>query len=615
MTLSAFYATRRSQARALIMGIACSLMAALPTTAANITEKQRQALGDYTQIIEDLKLTGMSVVIVDNYEIVHAQAVGLKEFGTNDKVDIDTAFSTASISKAVTGTIAVMLAEKGVLNLDAPVSAYLKRWQLPESDFTKSTPITLRHLFSHTAGTSQSGFADFYPGDDIPTILDSLNGIKLRRYDKPIEIMWAPGSRFKYSGGGFVIAQVAMEDATGKSLAQLAKEMLFEPLGMTNSSMEQVGHPDFPQNVAKAHNLEQKLVGPGGVLINPQIAAGGLWSSANDMAKLVIDLQKALAGKPTKVISPWAAKTATQIETLHKAGGWGLGWARYLGDGNLDWFSHLGYNTGIGGNVMGTMEGGRAIIAFGNGVHRVRVPALDKVVENAISALGWKKDIAARTEAPDPTLIEQLTGSYESLNTGYWSPLHVAATIKQVDGKLLLDNSLSTHKPRELLYVGNGRFRADEFSASDISVSANPADGKTYLTFYREGTDLHSYPMRKLAEGETLPFEVANTQDFGRTLAAYQKKKAQSPKSSMLRPRTLRGAGKRALELGNHKAALNFYKIYTAFYPDDAKAHEGLARVYLATGKQEDAKTAILKSLSLEPGNEEAQKIAAKLGL
>ncbi len=574
MTFSVFsVGQHRNKIQALSVAVAFSLS----IVSVGATAKPNTPFADYEQILKEHKLTGISVAIVDDYEIIHAETAGLKEFGTNDKIDTDTAFSTASISKAVTGVIAAMLAEQGVLDLDTPVSKYLKRWQLPSSEFTKNKPITLRHLLTHTAGTSQSGFADFYPGDDIPTILESLNGVKLRNYDKPIEVMWAPETRFKYSGGGFVVAQVAIEDTTGKTLAQLADEMLFQPLGMKNSSMEQVGHPNFPKNVAKAHNLDQKLIGPGGVLINPQIAAGGLWSSTVDMAKLVIDMQKALAGKPSAVISPWVAHETTRLQTLHKAGGWSLGWARNQPEGNIDWFSHLGYNTGIGGAVLASMEGGKAIIAFGNGVHRARVPAIDAVIKDTINVLGWKKTITASQDKPTAEMIKNMVGTYQNLNQGYWSPFHEVISIKEKDGGLVLQNSIGRRPSKELIYVGEGKFRIDQLSNAEISFQINPADNTPHIAFTRGSSNLVSYPMKQISETAPLPFEVAASGTYQQTLTAYKAWQESTPKSSLLSARNLILAGKHTLSEGNTSGASNFFKICLALHPDNKTAKDLLA--------------------------------------
>ena len=551
--------------------IATSLL--LATTPKAYADTQNN-FTDYEKIISQHRLTGMSVAIVDNYEIIHTETVGLREFGTNKKIDIETAFSAASISKAVTGIVIAMLAEEGIVNLDAPVSTYLKRWQLPLSNYTKDTPVTLRHLLSHTAGTSQSGFADYLPGDDVPTLLESLKGQKLQRTEDPIAIKWKPGTRFKYSGGGFIIAQVAIEDATGKSLAALAQEKLFQPLGMANTTMYQLGHPKFLKNVAKAHSYDQTLVGLGGIPIYPQTAASGMWTNATDMAKLVIDIQKALAGKKSIVISRRVAETTTRLQTLHKAGGWSLGWARNQAEGNLDWFSHLGYNTGIGGAVMATMTGGKAIIVFGNGVHRVRVPAINAVINDTIKVLGWAKPIIPSHNTPSYEVVNKIVGNYENLNQGYWSPFNEVISIKEIDGKLLLQNSIGRSASKKLIYIGGGNFKIDQLTNSEVSFQINPEDNEAHLAFTREDSDLVSYPLKKLSDNKQLPFDVAIKSNFTEALAAYQNWQKRRPNSNLLSARNLIAAGKHASKQGNVNGARNFYKLCLTFHPNNSAAKE-----------------------------------------
>ncbi|NVJ70848.1 MAG: beta-lactamase family protein [Alphaproteobacteria bacterium] len=470
--------------------------------AAHAAEKAESLSIDVDALLEQNKLPGLSVAVVDDYELVYEQAFGVKEYGKPEAVDRHTAFSAASISKAVTGLLAVMLAEEGALDLDAPVSQYLKRWQLPENGFTKNTPITLGHLLTHTAGTSQSGFADFFEGDDVPTLVESLNGIKLPRHKEPIKVMWEPGTRFQYSGGGYVIAQVAIEDETGKSLAALAEEMIFTPLGMKDTTMYQYGHPKFLKNVAKAHKLDRTLEGPGGVAVYPQTAASGLWTTPGDMAKLVLEIQKALAGRKTSVISKRVAVASTRVQTLKKAGGWSLGWMRYYAEGNLDWFAHSGYNSGIGGQVMATMQDGRAILVFGNGVHRSRVPSINAVVADVIKSRGWGQALPEATEQPSDALLQSMVGWYENLNQGFFSPFGRKVMIYQKDGQLLLDNSGGKYPPRKMVYNGNGRFVLDQFVNAQVGLSQT-SEG-SFLTFFRDG--LEAYALKKvdpdLATGE-----------------------------------------------------------------------------------------------------------------
>ncbi|RXM53316.1 MULTISPECIES: serine hydrolase domain-containing protein [unclassified Chryseobacterium] len=163
-------------------------------------------------LMRQKKLNGLSVAVFEDYKVIWTHQWGIKEAGLGDKIDVNTAFSTASISKPITAIVCAILEEKGLINLDDPISKYIRRWELPKSDFTKDTEVTWKHLLSHTSGTSQGGFEDYYEGDSIPTIVQSLNGILLPRSKEPIKFLFKPGTNWEYSGGGYVVVQLALED-------------------------------------------------------------------------------------------------------------------------------------------------------------------------------------------------------------------------------------------------------------------------------------------------------------------------------------------------------------------------------------------------------------------
>lgn len=266
-------------------------------------------------------LHGLSVAVFENYKIVWTETWGIRDVESGEPINDSTAYSTASIAKPVTATLFAILEERGLINLSDPVSKYLKRWELPVSEFTTSTDITFEHLLSHTAGTSQHGFEDYYEGDTIPTLVQSLRGKLQKRYDSEIEIQWKPGTHWGYSGGGYVIAQMAVEDSLGRSLTDLAEEYLFRPLGFKHTTLRQPNEVGFLTNIAKAHDEDGKMVRTG-IPITPQIAASGLWSTPSDLAVFIIEIQNALQNKNNTVISNSVAKRVTAIVTTKVMGGW-----------------------------------------------------------------------------------------------------------------------------------------------------------------------------------------------------------------------------------------------------------------------------------------------------
>jgi CubicO group peptidase (beta-lactamase class C family)/TolA-binding protein len=561
----------------------------------------------YESFIKQAKVTGLSIAVVDDYQVVFSQVSGLKESGTQNKIDNNTAFSTASISKPVTATLVMMLAQQGKLDLDAPVNTYLKRWAIAPSDLTKNKTITLRNLLSHTAGMSQGGFADFHLGDDIPTPIESLNGIKLPRYKTPISIDFEPETNWNYSGGGYVIVQVAIEDLTGKSLAQLAEEMLFTPLDMQHTTMYQNGQAKFLTNVAKVHDIDQKVIRDG-IPICPQVAPSGMWSTPLDMAKFTIEYQKALAGKPTKVISTWVAKQTTEVQTLKVSGGWSAGWMRFEAQGNLDWFSHGGSNTGTGGHVMATMQDGKGIMLFINATTQTRNPAITILIDNVVQSLQWTQPIVSNQQPLPKALVDKITGRY-------LSPFDQIVTITQEHDKLNYHNPLQIGGGQfsgELHYLQDNRFALDAHS-NTLGLETNPADKQVYLTLFRSGTALKDHAMRKLKQGEHLPFEVADKQDIKQSIQAYKVWQKQSPDSRLLSSNALNNAGYMALAKKDYQAAVNYFSVYSALYPDDANAFDSLAEAYMTKGDTQLALDNYKKSLVLNADNQNAKDMLKKL--
>ena len=154
-----------------------------PLEIAHANDNQLLSQAEINELLKEYKLSGVSVAVIDDFNVVYSATAGEKVFGSGDSINQSTAFSTASISKPVTALLAAMLEEQGKLSLDDSVAKYLTRWTLQKEQFPNPEEITFRRLLSHTAGTTQSGFADFYKGDVVPTAIDSLNGVNVPRYD------------------------------------------------------------------------------------------------------------------------------------------------------------------------------------------------------------------------------------------------------------------------------------------------------------------------------------------------------------------------------------------------------------------------------------------------
>jgi len=415
------------------------------------------------QQLEKYKLAGFSLVVFENYEIVYANQFGVKSMNSAERIDANTAFSTASIAKPITALLCHILEEKGLINLDAPIDPHLKRWHLPKSKFIENNKPTWKQFLNHTAGTSQDGFEDHYEGEQIPTLQQSLLG-QIPRYDKEIEFLFTPGSDWKYSGGGYTIIQMALEDTFNKPIAVLAQEYIFSPLRMKNTTMIQPNENGFLTNVALVHDKEGKVIKIG-LPITPQVGPSGLWSTPTDLAKLSIEIQNALRNKNNKVISHRVAKKVTAVTALKNAvGGWAYGWQKSFGYNNYDWFSCNGSNTGVGGSVFATMKDGNGFVLLANGEKPNRIPVITETQRKILTLMDWNGVKADEVAQEIPSDIkEKLIGTYNDFLYGLGAEVKITKKNNRLYAESPILSLFKGKNENELIYLNNGLFKITDY--------------------------------------------------------------------------------------------------------------------------------------------------------
>ena len=200
--------------------------------------------------------------------------------GEGRPVRDDTTFQALSISKPVTAMVALTLVDEGRLSLDEPVGRRLRAWRLPadRAGGFDVDGITLRRLLSHSAGLNVPGYGWTDPTSRPPaaTLLASaLNEARTLR------LVDAPGARLRYSGAGFSIVELLVEEATGRPFAQVARERLLAPLGVTGGGYEFTS--TFAATLATRHDEAGRPLPAGGLLGG---AASGLHATAPEVATL-----------------------------------------------------------------------------------------------------------------------------------------------------------------------------------------------------------------------------------------------------------------------------------------------------------------------------------------
>ncbi|MEO4054399.1 serine hydrolase domain-containing protein [Solibacillus sp. CAU 1738] len=289
-------------------------------------------------------VTGISIILLGNGQIIGTQNYGLLEVKSNRKVDKNSIFSACSISKFLTGMLAIKLVEDGLLDLDDDVNESLISRKVPENVFTKNKKVTLRNLLSHQSGIKdpEDSFSVLNPKTGIPSMVELLKGETA--YCKiPIEVQCDPESEFHYSDAGFCIIQQLIEDVTAKPFHQVMKEQIFDRLEMINSYFYPTMSEVDKENFACGHNKNGELVADK-FPIYPYPAASGLWTTSLDLAELVLEFMNAVKGASKVGISENLAK---EMINPQRGKNWtGLGMFLECAEKELE-ISSLGWGVGF----------------------------------------------------------------------------------------------------------------------------------------------------------------------------------------------------------------------------------------------------------------------------
>lgn len=410
-----------------------------------------------TARMAELKVPGVSIAVIHEGRIEWARGYGVKHIG-GPAVDEKTLFQAASISKPVFALAVLHQVDAGKLDLDANVNDYLKTWKLPDNEFTREQKVTLRRALSHTAGLTVHGFPGYEPAAKLPTTAQILEGAPPTNTN-PIRVDLVPGTRHRYSGGGYTLAQMVLTDVTGAPLDKLLRDTVLTPLGMSSSTFEQPLPSTRFADMALPYRGDGTAV-PGGAHIYPEVAAAGLWTTPSDLARYALGVIDALNGK-SKIIS---AKTARMMVTPH-VGMHGLG---PVGGGKTarKYFTHNGGNAGYRCLLVAYEDGeGAVIMTSGDNGGEL----MEEVARAIASVYQWP-DFAppVRTLANvEPATLDKLLGVYELDEKSVY--------VVRRSGARLVSHLLG-HAPAEMLPSAHSELFAREY---DVEVKfATDASGR-----------------------------------------------------------------------------------------------------------------------------------------
>jgi CubicO group peptidase (beta-lactamase class C family) len=314
------------------------------------------------QALRQFNVPGVSIAVIRDFKVALAVAYGAADAETGTPVTTSTMFQAASISKPVAAMASLRAVQEGRFGLDQDVNTILKSWRLPDGGFTAGSKVTPRTLMSHTSGTGDAfGFPGYAPGAPLPTLPQILDGVKPSNL-RAVRLERAPFTGFEYSGGGVTIQQLVLADASGKPFAQIARESVLDPIGMSNSTFEQPLPAVRHAQAARAHDrMGARMGDPWHVY--PEQAAAGLWTTPTDLARFAIEVQLAVLGRSTRVLSQALAK---EMITPVGVGPFAVGFdVSKQGEG---WyFAHGGSNWGFQCDLIAHRAKGYGAVIMTNG--------------------------------------------------------------------------------------------------------------------------------------------------------------------------------------------------------------------------------------------------------
>jgi CubicO group peptidase (beta-lactamase class C family) len=405
------------------------------------------------RLMDTAEVTGVCLGIINEGNPVFVKTYGYKNKEKGELIDTGTVFYAASFSKSLFAFMVMHLVQEGKLDLDKPLYQYLPK-PIPEYDNYKDLAgddrwklITARHCLSHTTGFPN--WRQFNPRDN-----------------RKLEIFFKPGTRYAYSGEGLVLLQLTVETITGKSVEDLAKEKVFIPFGMNNTSYQWQSR--FEDNYALGYDVSGNALQKRKT--RPVNAAGSMETTIGDYTRFIYNVLhgKGLDEKARQeMFSPQipilsrrqfpSLNNDTTSENkkiqLSYGLGWGLlksphGWA-FFKEGHDDGWEHYNINfidkkTSL--IIMTNSSNGESIFK----------EMLEEIIGDVYTPWQWESYVPYFAYLNTPvTELNNYTGTYKMGE--------MEALVSSTDGKLYLEAAKGGVTKQKLYLMPGGRFRLREF--------------------------------------------------------------------------------------------------------------------------------------------------------
>ncbi|MEM7663454.1 MAG: serine hydrolase domain-containing protein [Pseudomonadota bacterium] len=355
---------------------------------------------DLEAILEDSQVTGAGIVIIENGEPSAEVYWGLADRATGTAVSADTIFRAGSISKSVTSTIAMLLAEEGRIDLEAPVRDVAPEIVL-NNPWADTEPVRIAHLLEHTAGLAGSSYREY--SENMPDAKPANYVETIGSFD----VRWQPGTLYSYSNAGHTVLARVLEVATGESFDDLAENHVFGPLQMPGASFLTYG--ENPDQVAKSYTLSGEPEPVWEMLIRP---SGSLLTTPRELAKFVAFHAGAVEG----IMSDEAIARMARSEMSEAArqgvgaGAYGFGSFSFAAGGQV-FRGHWGQTEGFRAN-MGYLPGtGSGFVLMMNTVDEQAASAIRERIGSYFTEILGPAE-PAKTTTPNKQQLQDAAGHY-----------------------------------------------------------------------------------------------------------------------------------------------------------------------------------------------------------
>ena len=399
--------------------------------------------------------------------IHHGKIDWVNAYGTADTASL---FQAASISKTVNAIGVLRLAQKGKLNLDNDIRPLLKQWRFPDNDLSRNRTVTIAQLLSHTAGLSTSGFRGYQRTQPLPSLVQILNG-EPPANSEAVRPLAAPGTQYAYSGGGTTVIRQILAETVSPKYDSLMTATVLRPLGMQRSTFAQPLPPSV-RNVMKGFDAKGTEI-PGGWNVYPEQAPDGLWTTAGDLARMIIGLQRSVRGERGTVLDRVSAMRMTTVVPPSSECGLGVFVAQKGAD---RYFFHSGANAGYRSLYYGSLTNGNGVVVLTNSDNGQSL--IDEIVARVAVVYGWKdfvSPIVKRVAALPVNTLRSYTGSYVSTEPP------VTIVIQYEQNRLML----TARRKEQLFPLGAGRFFL--LSAPNDTCIIRSTGGKEMFEVHRDG--------------------------------------------------------------------------------------------------------------------------------